>query len=377
MERAEKGMKERFIEFLKNDTVLVTAFFAAVCTMIAVPPNLQYFSYIDYRVLALLFSLMSVVNGLEMEGFFDVLSEALLKRVHNTRELVLSLVLLCFFSSMWITNDVSLLTFVPLAIMILKKVRGEQYLIFTIVMQTIGANLGSMLTPVGNPQNLYLYSRYPINPGEFFKITVPVVAVSLGLLILACGFVKKEKVEVSMGEGRKIRDRRNTAVFGVLFLLCLLCVLHIVDYRLMAAIILVSLFAVNKRLILTVDYGLLFTFVCFFVIVGNIGEIEAVKNVIGMFMEGREIPFALVLSQIISNVPAAVLLSAFTENYRALIVGTNIGGLGTLIASLASLISFKFYKRTEAADGKKYVLWFTVCNVIFLIVLCLFSFLFL
>lgn len=355
--------------FFKKETVLCIAALAAVISCIFIPPSLAYFSYIDYRVLALLASLMAIVAGLRQDGVFDWLSIRLAGKVRTSRGLMLTLVLMAFFSSMVITNDVALITFVPFAMLVLMAAGLQNQIITTLTLQTIAANLGSMLTPVGNPQNLYLYSTYDIPAGEFFRITLPVTAVSLVLLVILSLFRRSVPVAPREVKEQTPVNKRGLCINLALFALTLLSVLRVVHY-------LVPLIATAAVLLLTdrtrfrrVDWGLLATFVCFFIFVGNIGQMETIAGWIASAMEGREMLLSVLVSQIISNVPAAALLSAFTDNARALLLGTNIGGLGTLVASLASLISYKAYAGSPGAEKSKYLLKFTVYNLLFLLAL--------
>jgi Na+/H+ antiporter NhaD/arsenite permease-like protein len=317
---------------------------------------------------------MAVVAGFNETGVFLQLSRKLLSKVVGIRSLSLILILLCFFTSMWITNDVALITFVPFAIMVLNLAGQAKFIIRVIVLQTIAANLGSMLTPVGNPQNLYLYSFYNIPIFEFLKITFPYTVVSLVLLLITILCIKKEPLSIELTKEASGSDKNTykIVIYSLLFLVCLACVLRLLDYRITAVIVLVTILFVDRVVLKKVDYSLLLTFVFFFIFVGNMGNIPAVKEVLASLLSAKELPVSIAASQIISNVPAAVLLSAFTDNYKALILGTDIGGLGTLVASLASLISYKFYCRTAGAKPGRYLLIFTVYNLIFLAGLCLF-----
>ena len=372
---------KRLLHFFKSETVLCIAGIAAIISMLFTPPSIDYLSYIDFRVLVLLFCLMSVVAGFNKTGLFLKLSESLLHKTGNTRSLCFILILLCFFSSMWITNDVALITFVPFAILLLTMAGKTGLLIFVVVMQTIAANLGSMLTPVGNPQNLYLYSYYNIPVQDFFKITLPMTAASFLLLSLSVLLIRKEPLKavlkeelpyptVTAPDGSSLRSTSGlTLMYGILFLLCLLSVVRLVDFRLILGIVLTAILIFDREIIRMVDYSLLLTFVCFFLFVGNIGNIPAAKDFLAILLKGRELPVAVAVSQVISNVPAAVLLSAFTENSKALVLGTNLGGLGTLVASLASLISYKLYCRSDGAKPLKYLGVFTLYNIIFLALL--------
>ena len=343
--------------------------------MVCVPPDMQYLSYIDYRVLALLFCLMTVMEGFKSTGFFAAVAGKLLEKVKTFRQLYLVLVFLCFFTSMWITNDVALLTFVPFTVLVLRMTGLEQEMIPVIVLQTIAANLGSMTTPVGNPQNLYLYSISGMGIGAFLQIMGPLTLISAGLIFLICLIHKDFPIRQGM-LGKEIvgvRKAGENQVLAVLFFISLLSVFRILSWQLLLLIVLVSCmgikaFCKEKYLPLEADFGLLLTFVAFFIFIGNMGRICAVREVLSQVLNGRELLISFLCSQMISNVPAAILLSGFTQEYRGLLQGVNIGGLGTLIASLASLISYKFFaaesEQTPAAGTRgRYMLTFTIWNV--------------
>lgn len=365
----------KIVNFAKKETVLFAAVLLAFGSMICVPPDLQYLSYIDYRVLALLFCLMTVMEGFKSTGFFAAVAGKLLEKVKTFRQLYLVLVFLCFFTSMWITNDVALLTFVPFTVLVLRMTGLEQEMIPVIVLQTIAANLGSMTTPVGNPQNLYLYSISGMGIGAFLQIMGPLTLISAGLIFLICLIHKDFPIRQGM-LGKEIvgvRKAGENQVLAVLFFISLLSVFRILSWQLLLLIVLVSCigikaFCKEKYLPLEADFGLLLTFVAFFIFIGNMGRICAVREVLSQVLNGRELLISFLCSQMISNVPAAILLSGFTQEYRGLLQGVNIGGLGTLIASLASLISYKFFaaesEQTPAAGTRgRYMLTFTIWNV--------------
>lgn len=367
-------LRKKIQLYIKKEAVLCISGFIALITMLFVPPSASYLDYIDFRVLALLFCLMAVVAGFNETGVFLALSEKLLRRVSTTRGLSFVLVMLCFFTSMWITNDVALITFVPFTIMLLTVTGQTKYVITITVLETIAANLGSMLTPVGNPQNLFLYSFYHYSIGEFLFITLPYTLAALLLLCVSALLIKKENLEVSIPDSKKA-DRKKLSLivmYSLLFLVCLFCVLHILDYRIMLLIVFLTVLLIQRRVLKMVDYSLLLTFIFFFIFVGNLGSLPIIKDFLSDLIHGRELVVTIAASQVISNVPAALLLSAFTDKGKALILGTDLGGLGTIIASLASLISFKFYIKTEGAKPGKYLLIFTLYNLIFLAGLLLF-----
>lgn len=370
------GKAEKLKTFFQSETVLVIAALAAGISMFFVPPSLDYINYIDFRTLSLLFCLMAAVSGLRSIGLFDTLAMSILPRFQNARVLSLVLVLLCFFSSMLITNDVALITFIPFTIIIFTASGFRDNLIYTVVLETAAANLGSMFTPVGNPQNLYLYSCYHINPVEFFRITLPVSVLGLLFLMAASLLCKNKPIQLQNDRKKRSLDRGRLFLYAALFLLSLFSVFYLIDYRLLVILVCLVLLAADRKLFRSIDYGLLLTFVCFFLFVGNVERIEYVHSLLSAAIHNREMLSGVLLSQVISNVPAAVLLSGFTDHYKALILGTNIGGLGTLVASLASLISFKFYVRTEQAKPLRYLGVFTAVNLAFLLPMLLLSYLF-
>ncbi len=361
---------KKILAFLKQDTVLSVSFCLALVSSFFVLPSKEYLSYIDWRVLALLLSLMLSVAGLRSGGVFSFLAEKLLGRVKTTRALSLLFVLLCFFSSMLLTNDVALITFVPFALLLLSEIGKGKLYIPVLVLMTVGANLGSMLTPLGNPQNLYLYSLSGMGMGAFLRLMAPATALSLVLLCLACLFIKSEKLEPP--KKKTAFSGKDTACFLVLFCISLLSVFHVLHFAVSLAVTLLAVFFYRRHLLLEADYALLLTFIFFFIFVGNIKEIPAISAFLSTLTQGREIGVSILLSQIISNVPCTMLLSGFTENFPALLIGVNLGGLGTLIASMASLISFKQYGSVINAKKGKYLLVFTLVNVAFLIVLWVF-----
>ncbi len=378
----------KIVNFAKKETVLFAAVLLAFGSMVCVPPDMQYLSYIDYRVLALLFCLMTVMEGFKSTGFFAAVAGKLLEKVKTFRQLYLVLVFLCFFTSMWITNDVALLTFVPFTVLVLRMTGLEQEMIPVIVLQTIAANLGSMTTPVGNPQNLYLYSISDMGIGAFLQIMGPLTLISAGLIFLICLIHKDFPIRQGM-LGKEIVGvwkAGENQVLAVLFFISLLSVFRILSWQLLLLIVLVSCigikaFCKEKYLPLKADFGLLLTFVAFFIFIGNMGRICAVREVLSQVLNGRELLISFLCSQMISNVPAAILLSGFTQEYRGLLQGVNIGGLGTLIASLASLISYKFFaaesEQTPAAGTRgRYMLTFTIWNAGMALVLLAAAFLF-
>jgi len=364
--------KEKLITFFKKETILCISGALAVVSAFIIPPDAKYVEYCDIRVLVLLFCLMAVMGGFQQLGVFDRMANLLLARARKMRQLATTLVMLCFFSAMFVTNDVALITFVPFTIMLLERANLREKMIPFIVLQTIAANLGSMLTPVGNPQNLFLYTISGMTMGEFFAVTVPFVVVSYFVLYVFCYFQGRTPLITEKQEPKKqwsVHDKAFLVVLGVLFLLCLLAVFHVASHWSALIIILVWFFFFQKGILKGLDYNLLLTFVFFFVLIGNLGRIPVIRETLQNLLIGREVFVSFFASQFISNVPAAVLLSEFTDRYDLLIAGVNIGGLGTLIASMASLISYKYYAVAEGAKKGRYMLHFTWMNIFFAIIL--------
>ncbi|HEX3076350.1 MAG TPA: SLC13 family permease [Lachnospiraceae bacterium] len=369
---------KRLKNFIKKETVLVIASVLAILSAFAVPPSEKYIKYIDLRVLALLLCLMLVVAGFQSIGLFENLIMRLLRFTKTTRILYLVLVFLCFFTSMLITNDVALITFVPFAILTLQKVHKDHYLILIIVLQTIAANLGSMLTPLGNPQNLYLYSVSGMSLGSFLRTMGPATGFSLLLILTTLLFLRNDVIQPEDIEpqrnqlGKGIQDHKALLLYSVLFLLCLGTVLHIIFYGVTLAIVICCILLYNRQLLWKADYSLLLTFVAFFIFIGNLGNLSSISHLLEDTVSNRELYVGVGLSQVVSNVPAAILLSGFTDNYRQLLLGVNLGGLGTLIASMASLISFRFYSNCDGARKGRYLLIFTGLNLLYLALLLVF-----
>ena len=356
---------------LSYDPILFVSLIAAVFSGFFVPPSMKYLGYVDWRVICLLLSLMLVVGGLQKVGAFGFLIGILLKLVHNTRTLAMALIGTCFFSSMLITNDVALITFVPLGIMALTQINKQELMIPIIVLQTVAANLGSMLTPLGNPQNLYLYTFFDIPVREFLKIMVLPSLLSLVLISATVFLLIKPSVVEPITDLPTVTIKIKDAFpWLVLFLICLLAVLYFIPYIVALVSVIIVIVLLDRKILFRADYCLLFTFVFLFIFIGNITSIPAVSNTLCQLVSGREVTVGVLLSQVISNVPAAILLSKFATNYSALIVGVNLGGLGTLIASMASLISYKIYVGTTGVKKGKYIAVFTVINLLFLGILC-------
>lgn len=363
----------RITGFIKKDPILIISGILAVISCFIVPPDATYLSYINFRVLAILMSLMLVVAVLLRIGTFDFLTDHLLKKLTTSRSICLLLTILSFFMAMFLTNDVTLVTLVPFSIAVLKSFDDRRTLMFSLILMTVAANLGSMLTPIGNPQNLYLYTNYHMELLPFIKLMLPYSAFSLALtaaaVILLC---KNKKSEYKNIAEVPTPDAKKLTICVMLFAVCVLAVAGIINWLLMFAAVCAVIAILDRKAFKYVDYALLLTFVFFFVLIGNIGRVQAVYDALSKVVSISPVLTAVAASQVISNVPAAMLLSAFTDNGEALVVGTNLGGLGTLIASMASLITYKFYSATsheQKNTGISYLPAFTVVNVVFLALL--------
>ncbi len=352
--------------FIKNEIVLIISFVLATVSAFIVTPSAEYIGYIDFRTLALLLCLMAVMAGMGGLGVFNLLASKLLRFASTTRSLTLWLCLLCFFSSMIITNDVALITFVPFSIVALKLSDCQKLLIPLTVLETVAANLGSMLTPVGNPQNLYLFSAFNMTVGDFFLTVLPYALLSLLLLIISAFFIKKENISVTSNEKQNKINGRFCGIYAVLFALSILTVFRVIPYGVTLAVSVAAILIFDRKALMKVDCSLLLTFVFLFIFIGNLKNIAPVSDFLSKTVSGNEVAVGIAASQIFSNVPAAILLSGFTDNIKNLLIGVNLGGLGTLIASMASLISFKLIAKENISSGR-YILVFTAVNIIFLV----------
>ena len=363
---------KRLIHIMKANAVMFIAMALAAVTMIIVPPDEEYIGYFDFKTLTCLFTVLCVVCALRNVRFFYTLAEKIIKRFKNARLAVLALVYITFIGSMLIANDMALLTFLPLGYFVLVSSKKEKYMCVTFILQNIAANLGGMLTPFGNPQNLYLYSRFNIPDGEFMLIMLPCFLLAILMITAACLiFIKPEPLEVT-GVERRLPPVR-VSVYLVLFAFSILCVFRFIPYVLALIIIPVAILLMDRRALLDVDYGLLLTFVFFFIFSGNMARIDAVRDLFSMLLDKSTLVVSAISCQFMSNVPTAILLSQFTDNYKELLLGVNIGGCGTIISSLASLITFREYAQHNPGKSGRYLLVFSAFNFTFLITMLLFS----
>lgn len=356
------------ISFFKKNIVLSIAFILAVITSLIVLPDKEYLEYFDFKTLTCLLCTLGVVCALKNIHFFTILARKIVVTFKNTRFAILGLLYITFIGSMLIANDMALLTFLPLGYFVLSSTKKEKYIPFTFIMQNISANLGGMLTPFGNPQNLYLYELFNIGNFEFVKIMFLPFIISIILITLSTLFIKKEELVIEE-EVKEELPIKKTIIYLVLFVLTILVVFRIIPFLIGLLVVIPVIFLMDKEALKKVDYALLLTFVCFFIFSGNISRIDVVKNIMSGLLEKNTLLVSVISCQVISNVPTSILLGQFTSNYKQLLVGVNIGGVGTLISSLASLITFKEFSSHYKDKVKLYLIMFTLINFLFLIIL--------
>ena len=368
-EMNDKGIiMSLIIQFIKKNIVLVIAIFAAVVTSIIVPPDSEYLNYFDFKTLACLFCVLAVVCAFKNINFFYIIALNIVRVFRSLRMSILVLVYITFIGSMLIANDMALLTFLPLGYYILVTAEKQEYMAFVFIMQNIAANLGGMLTPFGNPQNLYLYSKFNISNSEFIQIMFPPFIISIVLITVCCLFVKNEPLLIKEQVYTPLNPKRTVA-YSILFALAIAIVFRGIPYYWGLVVIFISLLILDRKALKMVDYPLLLTFVCFFIFAGNMARMDVIRDLFSYLLSQNTLLFSVCSCQVISNVPSAILLSQFIDNYADLLVGVNIGGTGTLIASLASLITFREYTRNNSKKTGYYIGLFSVFNFGFLIIL--------
>ncbi len=366
-----KKIRSVILGFPRRNPVLSIAFVLAVVTSFLVPPDAEYAAYFDWKTLTCLFCVLAVVCALKNIRFFSLLAEKMVALTGNLRLAAIALVCITFLGSMLIANDMALLTFLPLGYFVLSSTGTERYMAPVFILQNIAANLGGMLTPFGNPQNLYLYSYFNIPDGEFFGIMFPPFLLSIALIIGCCFLLPRKPIALQTPPAEKLPVPK-TVLYLALFALSIVIVFRVIPYWIGLCVIPAVLFFADRKALGQVDYGLLFTFFCFFIFAGNLSRIEAVHRLLDTLLQKNTLIFSALSCQVISNVPSAILLSRFTGDYRSLLRGVNIGGTGTLVASLASLITFRQYIRHNPNKKGYYIGLFSAFNFAFLIVLLIF-----
>lgn len=362
---------QQMSRIVRKDIVLSIAVILALSTSLFVTPSVQYLEYIDFKVLVCLFVLMVIIAGIRKHGALDLVSRLILELSNNSRTLAQIIIFTTFIMSMLITNDVALLTFTPLSLYTFRNIKNKASIIKIVVLQTIAANVGSSLTPIGNPQNLFLFSFYSLDALSFFSVTT-LIAISGGLLLaLSTYTIAKEQMNPADKETRLAVNIHKSLFYCVLFILAVLAVFNVCNYFIILALCVASILLLDKELFRQVDYSLLATFLAFFIFIGNLQQSELIGDVMEALLSVNVIAVSALCSQCISNVPAAMLLSGYTADYSGLIKGVSIGGMGTLIASLASVISYKFFNKSHPELSGAYLLQFTIWNFAFLLILYL------
>jgi len=358
----------RLLNFVKGHAMVLIAWVLAIISMFFVPPSREYVEYFDFGTLACLFLTLLVVGAFSGIHTFEIASRKIVARLKNVRRMIFAVVFITYVGSMILANDMALITFLPLGWLSLKNSGKQKYVPFTFIMQNIAANLGGMLTPFGNPQNLYLYSYFDIPTADFFKVMFPPFVVSLLLIVICCVFIKPEPITLQDGQEFKFRPAR-TVIYSVLFVLSVLTVFEIIPWYIALFALGIPTLILDYKAYGRVSYSLLLTFCAFFVFSGNVSKIEAVRNLLSQLTAQNTLLTGVLSCQLISNVPTAVLLSHFVEDYAQLLVAVNIGGVGTLISSLASLITFNKYREVQPGRTLSYILKFSAFNFGFLIIL--------
>ena len=362
--------KEKIINFIKSEVVLSVAIVLAIITCFFVPPDKEYLGYFDYSTLICLFCMLAVVAGLKSTNVFELISRKLIGLFHTRRAVIYALVFGTFFFDMIVANDMSLITFLPLTYIVLHSTKNDKYLAFTFIMQTIAANMGGMITPYGNPQNLYLYSYYNINTTEFFSILLIQSITVAVLLWICCAFIHNEPLKLRKNS-KIIISKKELYIYSILFILVILSIFRVIPYLITLAIVVLTILIMDRKRFKQIDYALIATFFVFFIFSGNIARIPAIKEFISEIVVKNTLLAGIVSCQFISNVPTAIFLSKFTTNYRELLISVNIGSLGILISSLASLITLKEFLKHQPKNFWKYLIMYTIFNTLFLVVLLL------
>ena len=360
--------KAKIFNFIKSEVVLCVAIVFAIITCFFVPVDKEYLNYFDWKTLVLLFCMLLVVAGLKSTNIFELISRKMIGLFHTRRGVIYSLVFGTFFFDMIVANDMSLITFLPLTYIVLHSTKNDKYLAFTFIMQTIAANMGGMITPYGNPQNLYLYSHYNIPTTEFFGILFIQAIVVAILLWICCSFIKNEPLKLRKNS-KIIIAKDKLKIYALLFVLVILGIFRVVPYIITLVIAILAVAITDTKRFKFVDYGLLATFFIFFIFSGNVARIPEIKEFISNIVMKNTLIAGLVSCQFISNVPTAIFLSKFTTNYRDLLISVNIGSLGILISSLASLITLKEFLKHQPKKFGKYIGMFTLFNTMFLLIL--------
>ena len=384
-----RSLRAAGARFARTHVVLLVSAAVAAATMLVVPPDAAYLGYFDLKTLACLFGILALVAALRNAGVFEATARAMVARFSTCRAAIAAIVGITLALSMVATNDMALIMMLPLCAATLLKAGWERSLPFAFIMQNLAANLGGMIVPFGNPQNLYLFERFSIPLADFLAVMALPFVVSVLLIGACCALFAKPAPRAAEAriapEQERLQDRPapvdrpRALACAALLVLVVASVFRLVPYPVALVAVVAGLLVLDRGALRSVDVGLLLTFACFFVFAGNMARIPAVEGALSQAMAHNALLTSAGASQIISNVPAAVLLSHFADGYEALLVGVNIGGAGTLVASLASLITFNQYRAVKAAFARRpelsrqtvggFVALFTAFNVAFLVIL--------
>ena len=365
------SLREKITGFIKKEAMLVVAVLAAIVSLFITPPSMELVSSIDWKTLATLFMLLSVLDGFKSENLFQPIIK-LAGKIKSQIGISFFLIFSVFFSSMFVTNDVSLIIFVPLTIILFRAGDKEHYIIPVIVMENIAAVRGSLLTPFGSPQNLFLYSKSGLSAGSFMLMMLPLWIGSMILLSLFIVFLYRKNTKELTGIERfeskewTAEGRRKRIVYFSLFAVIIATIVSRTEYWLYVTLfVTVMLLIFDRKVFRRVDYALLFTFLCFFVFSSSVASNDVVSTFLQKSVTGNEYRWSILLSQVISNVPASIVLWPFTSNLKALIYGLDSAGLVTVIGSLASVINMRIYTREYPGKGLKFMKTFEIISLIF------------
>lgn len=361
------NIRQKLAPLLRGNAMLLIALLAAAVTAFFVPPDREYLGYYDLKTLSCLFCMLAVVGALRNMDVFASLSQRLVRTFRTVRGVSAMLLAVTMLASMLLTNDTALLTFLPLSWLVMHSTGQDRHLPLLFVLQNCAANLCGMITPFGSPQNMYLYSCYSLAPGEFFAAMLPPFAISAAGVLLGCLFFPK--TELTVPEAPVSLKAGRLGVYAALFCLAAAMVMGAVPYWAGLAVITAALLVLDPSALRGVDWGLLGTFAAFFTFSGNLARMGPVRELFSRLLSRGVMPVSALTSQIISNVPAAILLSRFTDDWRGLLTGVNIGGAGTLVASLASLITFREYTRRFPGRAGRFLALFSAVSFGFLAVL--------
>ncbi len=364
-------------KWIKAEILFCVTFSLAVATTIVFSFDTKKLigavSFIDFRLLSLMLCLMLIMQGFIKIGVFNVLSQKILSKIQTTRLLSITLILICFFTATFFTNSVALISFIPFTILVYSAVGWKQKLVYVVALETIAANLGGMLTPIGNSQNLFLFSNFDITLASFLLITVPLGVLGLAVVILVCCVLPSRNLKLNFPQKQVISSKLKLAIYSGMFLTFILVVLRVLPWQYIALIIVGYFLVLETKSMLTVDWFLIFTIACFFIISYNLQQSQVLQVFLKTVVLDNEFIISVILSQFISNMPTAILISSFTDNIKAVLIATNIASFGTLVASLGNLVAYKLFAKSQPSGALKYLKIFSILNGVMFVILLFFS----